>query len=328
MRRFWRGDPNQIGELAYRLTGSSDLYAHNGRKPFSSINFVTAHDGFTMHDLVSYNEKHNEANGEENRDGNDNNLSWNCGVEGPSDDPAVLALRAKQMRNFLTTLLVSQGVPMLLHGDEVMRTQRGNNNTYCQDNEISWQPWALTCAQREMLAWAKRVIAFRKAHPILRRRSYFQGRPLRGGDVKDIIWLRPDGQEMSEEEWNDDSIRALALGLAGDATDLRDERGRRLIDDSLVILLNSHDHSVAFHLPEIQREQWEIVLDTEWPTIPEGQECYHSGGTYTLAARAMAVLKHHTPVSHEELAGRGSRVESRRSKVGEEEAIERLTTGE
>jgi isoamylase len=322
MRRFWRGDPNQIGELAYRLTGSSDLYAHNGRKPFSSINFVTAHDGFTMHDLVSYNEKHNEANGEDNRDGTDHNLSWNCGAEGPTDDPAVLALRAKQMRNFLATLLVSQGVPMLLHGDEIMRTQRGNNNTYCQDNETTWQPWALTRPQREMLAWAKRVIAFRKAHPILRRRSYFRGRPLRGSDIKDLAWWRPDGQEMSEEEWNDNSIRALAVGLAGDATDLRDERGRRLIDDTLVILLNSHDHSVAFHLPEIKRDQWEIVLDTEWPTIPEGQECYHSGGTYTLAARAMAVLKHHTPASHDEDEGPGSQ-----AAVSEATTIKGLTTG-
>jgi glycogen operon protein len=297
MRRFWRGDRNQIGDLGYRLTGSSDLYAHTGRSPYASVNFITAHDGFTMHDLVSYNEKHNEANGEGNRDGTDNNLSWNSGVEGPTDDEDVLALRAKQMRNFLTTLLISQGVPMLLHGDEVMRTQAGNNNAYCQDNETTWQPWELTKVQRDMLEWTKRVIRFRKAHGILRRRSYFQGRPLRGGAIKDISWRRPDGQEMSDEEWNNDDLHALAIWLAGNAADLRDERGRRIIDDTLLVMLNASEETVEFRLPKIDSLQWEIVLDTDWPTIPEGQECYLSGGKYALGARAMAILKHPTKVS-------------------------------
>ncbi|HEX5503683.1 MAG TPA: glycogen debranching protein GlgX [Thermomicrobiales bacterium] len=297
MRRFWRGDRNQIAALGYRLTGSSDLYAHTGRRPYASINFITAHDGFTMHDLVSYDAKHNQANGEDNRDGTDHNLSWNCGAEGPTDDEEVLALRAKQMRNFLTTLLISQGVPMLSHGDEVMRTQAGNNNAYCQDNEITWQPWELTAAQREMLAWTKRVIRFRQAHAILRRRSYFRGRPLRGGDIKDISWLRPEGEEMSDEEWNNDDLHALAVWLAGNASDLRDERGRRVIDDTLIVMLNASEQTVEFRLPKIDGQQWEIVLDTDWPSIPEGQECYLSGGKYALGGRAMAILKHPTKVT-------------------------------
>jgi glycogen operon protein len=293
IRRFWRGDPNQLGELGYRLTGSSDLYAHNGRRPSASINFVTAHDGFTMRDLVSYNEKHNEANGEGGRDGTGHNLSWNCGVEGPTTDPAVRALRVKQMRNFMTTLCVSQGVPMILHGDEVARTQGGNNNAYCQDNETTWQPWRLGDEQRAMLAWTRRAIALRKEHPVLRRRHYFQDRPVQGSEAKDISWLRPDGGELSSEEWHNDRFRALAVWLAGNAADIQDERGQRVVDDTLLVMLNSHDEGIEFRLPPATSGGWHFVLDTDRPDDPEGPAW--TAGTYHLAARAMAILKHPTP---------------------------------
>ncbi|MGI8424445.1 MAG: glycogen debranching protein GlgX [Chloroflexota bacterium] len=296
VRRFWRGEPGQVAELGYRLTGSSDLYAHNGRKPYASINFVTAHDGFTLYDLVSYNEKHNEANGEGNEDGSDDNLSWNCGVEGPSDDPLLLELRARQMRNFLTTLLVSQGVPMLLHGDEVARTQQGNNNVYCQDNETAWQRWDSSPPQREQLEWTRRVLAVRAAHPLLRRRDYFRGRPIRGGGTTDISWLRRDGEEMSEEQWNNQNLRTLGLWLAGNAADLLDERGNRAVDDTLVILMNSSPEAVRFRLPPAPgSERWTLVLDTERPGAAEGSRSFRGGGTYRLGPRSMALLKHATP---------------------------------
>src|SRR6185369_1792584 len=202
VRSFWKGDPGQAGGLGFRLTGSSDLYAHNGRLPYASINFITAHDGFTLHDLVSYNEKHNEANGEENRDGHNDNLSWNCGIEGDTDDPEVIALRERQKRNFLATLFLSQGVPMLLSGDEIGRTQKGNNNAYCQDNEISWVDWKLDKPRRELLEFSRCVIRLMNEHPVLRRRHFFQGRHIRGSEVKDLAWFRPDGKEMNDEDWN------------------------------------------------------------------------------------------------------------------------------
>jgi isoamylase len=296
IRRFWRGDPGVVGELGYRLTGSSDLYAHNGRTPSASINFVTAHDGFTMRDLVSYNEKHNEANGEDNRDGHDDNISWNHGVEGETDDPAIRELRARQMRNLMTTLLISQGVPMILHGDEVARTQRGNNNAYCQDNEVTWQPWDLDDEQRRMLEWTRRVVDFRKNHRVLRRRTYFQGRPIRGAEIKDVSWLRPDGNEMSEEEWNNESVRALALWLAGAAVDLKDEQGNRVIGDTVVIMMNSSDEPVEFKLPPtIESRRWEFVLDTARPQVAPGRERRRGGRSYRLVGRSMAIFKHPTP---------------------------------
>jgi glycogen operon protein len=295
VRRFWRGDPNQIGELGSRLAGSSDLYAHNGRPPRASINFVTAHDGFTLRDLVSYNHKHNEANGEENRDGTDNNLSWNCGVEGETTDARVIDLRTRQMRNLLTTLMVSQGVPMILSGDEVARTQRGNNNAYCQDNELTWHPWELTEQQRRMLEWTRRVLDLRREHRILRRRRYFPWRPLRGKAEPDILWLHPEGDEMSEEEWNNDSRRSLMVWLSGTPHDLTDEHGEPIRDDTLLLLMNSSDGSIVFRLPKTPgRVRWELVLDTDRPDDPVGAE-YHAGRSrYPVAGRSLAILKHRT----------------------------------
>ncbi len=295
VRRFWRGDPNQVAELGYRLTGSSDLYADNGRKPYASINFVTAHDGFSLRDLVSYNNKHNEANGEDNRDGHDDNISYNHGVEGDTDDPDILAIRARQMRNFLTTLFISQGVPMLLHGDEVARTQQGNNNAYCQDNEISWQPWDWSPDQLEMLEWTRRVINFRKDHAVLGRRRFFQGRKISGGDVKDIAWLNPDGSEISPEEWQHAERRVLAMWLAGEAADVVDEHGKAIVGDTLVILANSSDEVMPFKLPRTTAgRRWVLALDTYHPHMEEGRNRYRSGGIYQLQPRSIAILKHAT----------------------------------
>ena len=293
IRRFWRGDPGQVGELAYRLTGSSDLYSHNGRRPHASINFITAHDGFTLLDLVSYNEKHNEANGERNADGTDDNLSWNCGAEGPTHDPEVLALRRRQIRNLLTTLLISQGVPMILHGDEAGRTQGGNNNAYCQDNETTWQSWELEGWQRETLEWARRVIAFRKAHPVLRRRHYFQGRPIAAGEGKDISWRRADGGEMSHEEWSNEGIRTLGVWLDGGAADLIDQQGERETDDTLVVLMNSSDEDTPFTLPETPGDTtWMVAIDTARPEDRGGTSSFPGGSAYPLERRSMAVLVH------------------------------------
>ena len=215
VRRFWRGEGGTVSELATRLSGSNDLYASSGRRPYASINFVTAHDGFTLHDLVSYNDKHNEANQEDNRDGENNNLSWNCGAEGPTDDAEVRALRARQVRNFLATLLLSQGVPMISHGDELGRSQRGNNNAYCQDNEISWIDWNLTDEQKALCEFTAQLIRLRLEQPVFHRRRYFQGRAIRGGDVKDVAWLAPDGQEMNDQAWNADFVRSIGMLLSG-----------------------------------------------------------------------------------------------------------------
>ncbi len=234
VRSFWRGDPGQLDDLAFRLTGSSDLYERSGRRPYASINFVTAHDGFTLRDLVSYNEKHNEANQEGNRDGHDHNISWNCSVEGESDDPEIGALRARQQRNFLATLLLSQGVPMLVAGDETGRTQGGNNNAWCQDNEISWVDWEWDEQGRDLLEFTRQLIRLFHQHPVLRRRKFFQGRPVRGAEIKDISWFRPDGQEMTDNDWRNEQARSLAVRLAGDAIDEVDERGRRVTDDTLL----------------------------------------------------------------------------------------------
>ncbi len=295
VRRFWRGDVGEVAELAYRLTGSSDLYAHNGRRPYASINFVTAHDGFTLNDLVTYNDKHNEANGEGNQDGHDDNLSWNHGVEGPTDDAAVNELRRRQVRNFFTTLMVSQGVPMFLYGDEVMRTQQGNNNAYCQDNEISWQRWELNRDEAEMLEWVRRVVAFRRSAPVLRRRHFFSGRSIRGAGIKDISWLRPDGREMGDSEWGDGGVRALQVWLAGGAADVVDDYGQPLVSHTLVILMNSEDGEVTFGLPPATRGQrWEFVLDTSQPGKREGGEMPRTDPAYTLPARSMAIFRHGT----------------------------------
>jgi glycogen operon protein len=296
MRQFWRGDPGTVAELGYRLTGSSDLYARTGRRPYASINFVTAHDGFTMRDLVSYNEKHNAANGEGNRDGESHNLSWNCGVEGETDRRPVRELRSRQMRNFMTTLLASSGVPMILHGDEIARTQRGNNNAYCQDNEIAWQPWKLTDEQRAMLEWTRRVIRLRREHAVLRRRNFFRGRPIRGSDLKDILWVSPSGTEMSEAEWQDGSVRAVGVYLSGQAADVTDDQGQPIAGDSLLILFNTSDRAVQFTLPPVDHgRDWRLALDSSHPDWQEGRPCGTGSGAerrYRIGPRSVAVLKH------------------------------------
>ncbi|MHB1941839.1 MAG: glycogen debranching protein GlgX [Acidiferrobacteraceae bacterium] len=291
-RAYWKGDGGLIGELAQRLTGSSDLYERSGRKPHASINFISAHDGFTLHDLVTYNAKHNEANQEEGRDGNDNNHSWNCGVEGETDDPAINTLRARQKRNLLATLLLSQGVPMLVAGDEMGRTQQGNNNAYCQDNPISWLGWELQQQDRELLEFTRRMISLRKEHPLFRRRYFFQGHPIRGGEVKDIVWLNPDGLEMSDADWNQASSRCLGVYLAGDTLLETDGRGQRLIDDNLLLLINADHEDVAFTLPEFEGHySWDVLLDTFYATDMPAAVHYQTGQGYPVHGRALALLK-------------------------------------
>jgi isoamylase len=291
VRAYWKGDGGLIGELAYRITGSSDLYARSGRKPYASINFVTAHDGFTLQDLVSYNSKHNEANGEHNRDGNDDNKSWNCGAEGPTDDPEINRLRACQKRNIIATLLFSQGVPMLLAGDEIGHTQKGNNNAYCQDNEISWISWDPKDVDRELLGFVQRVIAVRNDHPAFRRRNFFQGRKIKGAEIKDIVWLRPDGQEMTDEEWNQSFARCLCVSLSGEATDEVDERGQRIRDENFLWLLNAAHEEIRFQLPAAgPKACWLALIDTSCQTTQHTDSCYDGGNPYPLQPRSLVLL--------------------------------------
>ena len=291
IRSYWKGDGGQIGELAYRITGSSDLYARSGRRPYASINFVTAHDGFTLQDLVCYNQKHNEANGEDNRDGTDNNRSWNCGVEGPTDDPAVNALRARQKRNFLATLLLSQGVPMLLAGDELGRTQLGNNNAYCQDNEISWLNWDRLGEEKELVAFVRRLIALRQNHPVFRRRNFFQGRSIKGAGIKDILWLRPDGREMPDEEWNQEHARTLGLFLSGSAVDEIDERGQLITDENFVLLMNAHHEEVPFTVPTAASGMmWNCLVDTSFEHACSPGTVHEPVTPYPLQPRSLALL--------------------------------------
>jgi glycogen operon protein len=260
-RDFWKGTERTLAELGYRFTGSSDLYQGTARRPYASVNFITAHDGFTLRDLVSYNDKHNEANGEENRDGESHNRSWNCGEEGPTDNPEILKLRGRQVRNFLTTLFLSQGVPMLLGGDEIGRTQQGNNNGYCQDNEISWYDWAN--ADEALLRFVQRLIALRHRHPVFCRRRWFQGRAIHGSEVSDIGWFTPAAQEMSEEDWNAAFARSLGVFLNGSAIPTPNERGERIVDDSFYAMFNASHEPVTFTLPDGKwGERWTIVLDT------------------------------------------------------------------
>ncbi len=263
VRRFWRGDGGQVSEFATRLAGSSDLYEPTGRRPYASINFVTAHDGFTLQDLVSYNEKHNEANGENNADGSNDNLSWDCGVEGPTADPAILAIRQRQKRNFMATLLLSQGVPMICGGDEIGRTQGGNNNAYCQDNQISWFRWDLSESDRDFLEFCRRLIQLRKQHPVLRRRKFFQGRRIRGAEVKDLTWFEPNGQEMTDQTWDADYVRSLMMRVGGDSIEEVDAQGDPIVDDTFLMLLNAHADAVIFNLPAHRSGmQWERIIDT------------------------------------------------------------------
>ncbi|HEY3701314.1 MAG TPA: glycogen debranching protein GlgX [Acidimicrobiales bacterium] len=277
VRDYWRGKPGTLAELAYRLTGSSDLYEASSRRPHASINFVTAHDGFTLADLVSYDDKHNEANGENNRDGESYNRSWNCGVEGPTDDPEVLALRARQKRNFLVTLLLSQGAPMLLGGDELGRSQRGNNNAYCQDNDVSWFDWAHV--DEGTLAFTSALVDLRRSNPVFRRRRFFHGRPLRGSGIGDIGWFTPAGTEMAEADWEDGDARAMGVFLNGSAIPGRDTRGERVAGDSFLVLLNAGVESVGFTLPKGSwGESWAKVLDTSDDDIEDTDEHPLAGG--------------------------------------------------
>ena len=289
VRRFWRGEHGQMSHLGYRITGSSDLYGDDGRSPNASINFVTAHDGFTLHDLVSYDHEHNQANGEENRDGHSENISHNYGVEGETDDPEIVALRERQKRNFLATLLFSQGVPMLCGGDELGRTQQGNNNAYCQDNEISWYDWDLDDRRRDLLEFTRRAVHLRHRHPALRRRKYFQGRPIHGHDIKDIVWFRPDGREMKHEEWQAGWVRAVGLRLDGRALDERNENGEPVVDDDLLLLLNAAPEPVEFTIPEaFSAGDWRLEL----ATVAGVRECVAPGETLTVPGRALLLLAH------------------------------------
>jgi len=263
MRSFWKGDEGKIGEVAYRLTGSPDLYQHDGKRPYASINFITAHDGFTLTDLVSYNEKHNEANGEKNHDGDNNNHSWNHGVEGPSDDPEISALRERQRRNFLTTLFISQGVPMLLGGDEFGRTQNGNNNAYCQDNQVSWFNWEKRNEQQTVLfEFTRRLIQLRHQHPVFRRPKFFQGRRIRGSEIKDVMWFNPGGNEMSEEDWSLPFARCLGMMLSGDTIDVLNFQGDPIRDDTFLFLINAHYETISFLLPGREHIEWQLLIDT------------------------------------------------------------------
>jgi len=291
LRKFWRGDDGQVAEIAYRFAGSSDLYEETGRRPYASINFITAHDGFTLHDMVSYNEKHNEANGEDNSDGMAENLSWNCGAEGPTDDPEIINLREQQKRNFLATLLLSQGVPMLCGGDEISRSQQGNNNAYCQDNEISWYDWRVDENREKLLAFVKSLINLRLQHPVLRRRKFFQGRRIRGSDIKDIMWLRADGQEMTDEDWEASWVRCIGVFLAGEVRDEVDGKGEPLKDDTMLILLNSYHDRVSFSLPaSLADAKWEVVIDTSSPERTQGEKLQEVKHPIEVAGKTVALL--------------------------------------
>ncbi len=295
VRDFWRGAPATMPEFASRFTGSSDLYQSDRRRPNASINFVTAHDGFTLRDLVSYEEKHNEANLEDNQDGTDDNRSWNCGVEGETDDEEVLALRARQQRNLLTTLILSQGVPMLVGGDELGRTQGGNNNAYSQDNEISWFDWE--DVDLELLAFTRELIHLRRRHPVFRRRKFFEGKRVRGNGFLDISWLTPDGDLMDDEHWETDHARSLQILLNGDGLASRDERGELLTDHSFLLLLNAHGEPLTFRLPPKGLEgPWTVVLDTSEAMLRtlEDPEQLHLGDEREVEGHAIVVLRQDT----------------------------------
>ena len=292
VRSFWKGDEGRIGELAYRLTGSPDLYQLSGRRPYASVNFITAHDGFTLNDLVSYNDKHNEANGEENRDGDNNNHSWNHGAEGPTDDPEINQLRRQQRRNFLTTLFLSQGVPMLTAGDEWARTQGGNNNAYCQDNEISWLHWDLNDEQKAQLEFTKKLIQLRHDHPVFRRPKFFQGRRIRGSEIRDVMWFNPGGNEMTDEEWNSPFVRCLGMLLSGDTIDVQTFEGQPIRDNTFLLLINAHHEPLQFILPGQKQVTWQLILDTASEEgFFENSQDFVSGDELEIKGRATMLLK-------------------------------------
>ncbi len=291
VRRFWRGDDGPVGTVASRLAGSSDLYEYTGRRPYASINFVTAHDGFTLRDLVSYEHKHNEANGDDNHDGSDDNTSCNCGVEGPTDDAAINERRAQHIRNMFALLFLSQGVPMIYGGDELGHTKLGNNNTYCQDNELSWYNWTPDDFGKDFLKFATQMVAFRHANPVLERRKFFLGRSIRGSDVKDIMWLRADGKEMSQRDWNSSWLRCIGILLSGDMPGEIDQQGNAVTGDTLLILLNSSDHPIDFHLPRnLVDDRWRVRIDTRTGFIEGESSQFDANGVLPVAARSLAVL--------------------------------------
>ena len=302
VRDFWRGEHATLGEFASRITGSSDLYQDDGRRPYASINFVTAHDGFTLNDLVSYNDKHNEANGEDSRDGANDNRSWNCGAEGPTDDDKVNQLRARQRRNLMATLLLSQGVPMLLHGDELGRTQHGNNNAYCQDNELSWVDWSLLAENGELVDFTSAVVDLRHSHPVFRRRRFFAGRPIRKGEeLRDIAWFTPSGEEMSEQDWESGFGRSIMVFLNGDGIGDLDRRGERVRDDSFLLCFNAHDDDIDMSMPANgYGREWTVVLDTYTGAVANGEgpgASFTEGGVLTVPSRSLIVLQRTEPHS-------------------------------
>jgi glycogen operon protein len=294
IRRFWKGTGTSVGELATRLAGSSDLYLRNGRRPHASLNFITCHDGFTLTDLVTYDQKHNEANGEQNKDGSDLNDSWNCGTEGPTTDPGILALRARQRRNFLTILFLSQGVPMLLAGDEFGRTQSGNNNAYCQDNTLSWVDWTLDAERLDLLEFVRSLIKLRRAQPVFRRRHFFQGRAIHGTDIKDIYWLRPDGAEMSDVDWACTHACSLGMGLVGDQITESDDHGQAIRGDSFLILMNARDAVIPFRLGARRREvNWSLLIDTTYSHGKNPPLVFEHMSIYPLQPHSIVILEGH-----------------------------------
>jgi glycogen operon protein len=298
VRQFWKGDGGTAGEFSTRLSGSSDLYQDDGRRPYASINFITCHDGFTLHDLVSYNEKHNQDNGEDNKDGSNDNNSWNCGAEGSTDDATINTLRERQKRNLIATLFLSQGVPMLCGGDEFGHTQKGNNNTYCQDNELTWLNWELNETQQKFLEFVQQMARIRQENPVLRRRKFFHGRPIRGTDIKDISFFEPSGKEMSDEAWKVGFTKCLGVRLAGNLIGDMDERGEPVVGDTLLLLLNAHHEPMSFTLPEGKAgHHWERLADTNGPSEVNALE---PGQPYTLPGRSLAVLVARVPAEPKE----------------------------
>jgi len=291
VRDYWRGADSMLGEFALRFTGSPDLYQNDYRRPTASINFITAHDGFTLNDLVSYNEKHNEANGEDNKDGESHNRSWNCGVEGPTDDAEVIALRDKLKRNFLTTLFLSQGVPMIVAGDEFGRTQGGNNNAYCQDNKVSWVNWQ--SVDTNLLEYTRKLIELTKNHPVFCRRKWFQGQPIKGVGIEDIAWFQPDGTEMSEEHWNNSFAKSLGVFLNGKSLHFLGPKGEHVKDDSFYVIFNAHYEPMDFRLPDSKYgNQWTKILDTSESKVQEYEDIHEAGKTITVDGRSMVLLHH------------------------------------
>ncbi len=289
LRDFWRAQGQSLGEFAYRFTGSSDLYERSARRPHASINFVTAHDGFTLRDVVSYNDKHNEANGEGNADGESHNRSWNCGAEGDTDDPKIVALRRKQQRNFLATLLLSQGVPMIAHGDEIGRTQQGNNNVYCQDDDVSWVDWE--DADEGLLEFTRQLIEMRRQHPVFRRRRFFEGTSIRGSNLVDIGWFRPDGTEMSEDDWKTSFAKSLGVFLNGGGIPERDEYGQAIADDCFYIVFNGHHGPLQFRIPSVLGNQpWTRVIDTAKRKLKLDSRACRPGSKIQVEARSLRVL--------------------------------------